>query len=86
MNQKLQAATIAFSIATLVVPQVYADDDAAGHFNNRNGIQRVLLITRWRSEGRYPGPAGIEFRGVKRPVLHSRADASWASTRFFDAV
>jgi hypothetical protein len=45
MNQKLQAATIAFSIAALVVPQVYADGDGAGHFNNRNGVQRVLLIS-----------------------------------------
>jgi hypothetical protein len=44
MPKTLQAATIAFSVAAPVVPQLYADDDS-GHFNSRNGIRRVLLIS-----------------------------------------
>ncbi len=46
MHKTLQAATIIFSVASLVAPQVYADD---GHnkngLNDRNGIRRVLLIS-----------------------------------------
>ena len=44
MNKRLQAATIAISVAALVVPQAYADD-GSNHLNNRNGIRRVLLIS-----------------------------------------
>jgi len=44
MNKTLQVATIAISVAALIAPQVYADDDSE-HFGGSEGIQRVLLIS-----------------------------------------
>jgi len=88
MNQKLQAATIAFSIAALVVPQVYADGDGAEHFNNRNGVQRVLLISidgmhaldyeNCASGGFCPNMAGLGKHGV----TYTRTSTSKPSDSF----
>src|SRR5580765_5261045 len=44
MNNRLQIATIAISVATLVAPKAYGDD-GSNHLNDRNGIRRVLLTS-----------------------------------------
>jgi hypothetical protein len=44
MSYRQNVTAIAIFLATLMAPQAYPDD-GSGHFNNRNGIRRVLLIS-----------------------------------------